>query len=109
MNKITNLNELSKLIEASPITLCFFTSANFWGSNDLLCKAANMIKKYPLVTFVYIDIDTSPEIGAAYSVFICPTILIFTLGKESIRESKFILLNQLEKNLERYIYLLSKK
>ena len=66
-----------------------------------------MLLNYPEVSSVYIDLDESPEIGAAYSVCICPTILLFTFGKESIRESKFIILSNLEKNINRYLDLLS--
>lgn len=107
MDKLTTSDELNNLINTAPILLCFFTSKNFWGSNHLLCKAASMMLKYPNVTSVYIDIDESPKIGAEHSVFICPTILLFTFGKESIRESKFIILNDLEEKIKRYLLLLS--
>lgn len=65
-----------------------------------------MFSKYPLAKSIYIDIDENPELCADYSVFIAPTILIFTLGKEALRESKFIILNEIEKNIIRYINLI---
>lgn len=105
--KITrNLNELNTLIERSPILLCFFTSKNFWGNDHLLCKVDKLLLNYPNIDSVYISLDISPEIGAAHSVFISPTILVFILGKESIRESKFIILNELKTKIERYLKLL---
>lgn len=56
--------------------------------------------------YVYIDIDDTPELCGPYSVFIAPTILIFTLGKEALRESKFIVLNELEAKINRYCKLI---
>lgn len=107
MKKILSADTLNNIIESTPLVLCFFNSNKFWGSSDLLCKAEKMLLKYPEVSSVYVDLDESPEIGAAYSIFICPTILLFTEGKESIRESKFIVLSELEKNINRYSFLLS--
>ena len=66
-----------------------------------------MLLNYPTIKSVYIDLDECPEIGAAHSVFICPTILLFTLGKESLRESRFIILDELESKIVRYLNLLS--
>ena len=106
MKKINSKTELINVIESSDLVLCFITGKNFWGSFDLLRKANNMIAKYPLAKAVYIDIDESPELCADYSVFIAPTILIFTLGKEALRESKFIILDEIEKHIIRYINLI---
>lgn len=65
-----------------------------------------MLSNYPDVKNVYIDMDDTPELCGPYSVFIAPTILLFTLGKESLRESKFIVLNELEAKMNRYCKLI---
>lgn len=64
------------------------------------------MKIYSQVEFAYIDIDQCPEVGSAYSVFICPTIIVFIEGKETIRESKFIFLSDIEEKLTRYLELI---
>lgn len=65
-----------------------------------------MLSNYPSVKNVYIDMDDTPELCGQYSVFIAPTILLFTIGKESLRESKFIVLNELESKISRYCKLI---
>lgn len=106
MKKATSKDELQNLVTSSDLLLCFFTGKNFWGSFDLLCKVANMLSKYPIVKAIYLDIDETPQLSADYSVFIAPTVLVFTMGQESIRESKFIVLDELESSITRYIELM---
>jgi len=65
-----------------------------------------MLSSYPKVKSIKIDIDESPSLCAEFLVFIAPTILIFAQGKETLRESRFIVLNELEKNLNRYYNLI---
>ncbi len=65
-----------------------------------------MLSKYPAVKSVYLDIGESPQLSAEYSVFIAPTVLVFTMGQESIRESKFIVLDELESSINRYLELM---
>lgn len=65
-----------------------------------------MLSGYPKVKSVKIDINHSPSLCAEFSVFISPTILLFTQGKETLRESRFIVLNELEKNINRYYNLI---
>jgi len=65
-----------------------------------------MLSSYPNVKSIKIDINESPSLGAEYSVFIAPTILVFTYGKETLRESKFIVLDKLEEQINRYYNLI---
>lgn len=106
MNNLNSKEDLLKLIDTSDLLLCFFTGRCFWGSDDLLGKVENMLSNYPNVKSIKIDIDESPFLCAELSVFIAPTILIFAQGKETLRESRFIVLNELDKNLDRYYNLI---
>lgn len=102
MNQITYKNYLLQLINSSDLLLCFFSSSNFWGSEDLLRKVDYLLLNYPKVRKAYIRIEDSPEICGEFSVFIAPTILIFVQGNEALRKSKFIFLNEIEAFIERY-------
>lgn len=108
MNEFNSKEELLKLINTSDLLLCFFTGKCFWGSEDLLCKVDNVLSKYPKINSIRIDIDESPSLCAEFSVFIAPTVLLFAQGKETLRESRFIPLNALEKNINRYYNLIFK-
>lgn len=65
-----------------------------------------MLSNYPKVKSIKINIDESPSLCAEFSVFISPTILLFTQGKETLRESRFIIINELDKNINRYYNLM---
>ncbi|MEW8994051.1 thioredoxin family protein [Clostridium sp.] len=65
-----------------------------------------MLSNYPKVKSIKINIDESPSLCAEFSVFIAPTILLFTQGKETLRESRFIVINELDKNINRYYNLM---
>lgn len=106
MNNLDSKENFLKLINTSELLLCFFTGKCFWGSDALFCKVDNMLSSYPKVKSIKIDIDESPSLCAELSVFIAPTILIFAQGKETLRESRFIVLNELQKNLNRYYNLI---
>lgn len=106
MNSLNSKEDLLKLIDTSDLLLCFFTGRCFWGSDDLLGKVDNMLSNYPKVKSIKINIDESPSLCAEFSVFIAPTILLFTQGKETLRESRFIVINELDKNINRYYNLM---
>jgi len=106
MNSLDSKEDLLKLIDTSDLLLCFFTGRCFWGSDDLLGKVDNMLSNYPKVKSIKINIDESPSLCAEFSIFIAPTILLFTQGKETLRESRFIVINELDKNINRYYNLM---
>lgn len=54
----------------------------------------------------YIDYEKNREISSEYSILTIPIILLFIDGKEYIRESKYIKINEFEENIQRYINLL---
>ena len=106
MNSLNSKENFLKLINTSELLLCFFTGKCFWGSDNLLGKVDNMLSNYPKVKSIKINIDESPSLCAEFSVFIAPTILLFTQGKETLRESRFIVINELDKNINRYYSLI---
>lgn len=102
MNTYTSFEKLENLINSSNLTICFFSSKRYWGSEDLLRKVDKLLFPLNKLEKVHIDLDNNPEIAANFSVFIAPTIIVFTYGKESIRESKFISIDELYSKIERY-------
>jgi len=65
-----------------------------------------LLTNYPKVKSIKISIDEFPSLRAEFSVFTAPTILLFTQGKETLRESRFIVINELDKNINRYYSLI---
>ena len=57
--------------------------------------------KFPQVKFAYANVTESKELAAQQSIFTVPTILFFFEGKEYIRKSRFVNLEDLAREIKR--------
>ena len=57
---------------------------------------------FPKINFCYVDLNKAKEISGQLSVFSVPTILVYFEGKETIRVSRNVHLEELYKQIERY-------
>jgi len=66
-------------------------------------KVIDMIEKdFPQMHFSYIDLNVAKEISGQLSVFSVPTILVYFEGKETIRVSRSVHLEELRRQIDRY-------
>ncbi len=66
-------------------------------------KVIEMIDSdFPEVNFCYVDLNEAKEISGQLSVFSVPTILVYFEGKETIRASRNMHLEELREQIERY-------
>jgi len=65
--------------------------------------------EFPKISFAYVNVSDAKKLAAQNSVFTAPTIVFFFDGKESLRKSRNINLNESKKELERpYSFLFEK-
>lgn len=81
----------------------------FYFSNDT-CNVCKVLKpkiyemlqdNYSEIPFYYVDISLTPEISAQNSVFTIPTLIVFFDGKETIRKSRHIGVDELKDSIKR--------
>ncbi len=66
-------------------------------------KVIEMIESdFPEMKYCYVDLNESKEILGQLSVFSVPTILVYFEGKETIRASRNVHLEELREQIERY-------
>jgi len=65
-----------------------------------------LVSEFPEMKFAYINCDKAKELAAQNNVFTVPTILFLFEGKEFIRKSRNINLNNLTQELKRPYHLL---
>ena len=66
-------------------------------------KVIEMLKDvFPKIHFCYVDLSEAKEIRGQLSVFSVPTILVYFEGKETIRTSRNVHLEELREQIERY-------
>lgn len=104
---INSFAEFQKFTEENP-AVCFYLSTPQCNVCKVLKpKVIELLKSdFPEIKFIYIDLNESKEIAGQLSVFAVPTILIYFDGKEIIRASRNISIEQLSEQIERYYKLM---
>lgn len=106
-NTIKTHDELIKLTEKFP-AVCFYLSTPQCNVCKVLKpKVIELIENdFTQLKFYYVDLNGAKEIAGQLSVFAVPTILIFFNGKEIIRTSRNIYIEQLKEQIKRYYQLI---
>ena len=99
---------IEKLIKDNEMLLVYFGSESCGVCSALKPKVEEILKSYPRVKSVEIDVDKSVRAAAAYNVFTIPVILVFINGKESIREARHISIQDMDHRIARYYNMLFK-
>lgn len=104
---IVNSNKIIRdLIDENEMLLIYFGSSTCGVCTDLKPKVKEVIKKYPKVESVQVDVEKSIKISADYNIFTIPAILVFIEGKEVIREARYIGIQDIDSRISRYYDLL---
>lgn len=99
-----------ELIEESIISndmvLIYFGSKTCGVCVDMKPKVEEMLKEYPKIQSIYVDVEKSHKIAVSYNFFTIPGIIVFVEGKETIREARNISILDLNNRISRYYNLL---
>lgn len=90
-------------IEKHPALLVYFTSPQCVACKSLRPKVEQMAKlHFPEMKYLLVDASQSPSMTSEASVYSAPTLIVYFEGKEYIRESKYISVEQLKEKIGRY-------
>lgn len=99
---IASLEEFDRLREEEPALLAYFSTDACNVCKLLKPKTEDLLRAaFTEMKAVYIQSDILPEIAGQHRVFATPTILIFFHGRETIRKSRHISLDELRREIER--------
>ncbi len=99
---IDTLEEYKQITTQQEAVLFYYSSISCGVAEALAPKIKKLIKeKFPKISYYQINLPFSKKICAAHSVFVEPTILVYFNGKESIRKSRNINTQDLEKSIAR--------
>jgi thioredoxin-like negative regulator of GroEL len=101
MENIESLDEARELIESNPMTLLYLSRPDCGVCTALKPKVEKMLQEYPGVRAGYVDLDALPEAAGEFSIFTIPGILVFVNGKESVREARYVSMDELESKIAR--------
>lgn len=107
MNNAVTLEKINEYLRTHKIVLTYFSTDDCNVCKVLKPKVKELIEcEFPLINFLYINIDESKETAAQYSIFTVPTIILFIEGKEYIRKSRFINLEEFKNEIDRFYSLI---
>ncbi|SUY46778.1 thiol-disulfide isomerase and thioredoxin [Clostridium putrefaciens] len=101
MVKLNSLQEIEEYIKSNDISFLYFGNETCGVCTALLPKIIEILKRYPNIKMAYIEIDDVKLAMERYSIFTIPVILLYVEGKETIREARFISVNDVEEKLKR--------
>lgn len=101
--KITNsYEEINELINNNDMALLYFSGENCGVCNVIKSKVEDMLIKYPNIKSLEIKTENFREIAGQYNIFTIPGIIVYVQKKETIREARYISLDELECKIQRY-------
>lgn len=103
---IDSIELIDKAIKDNKILLIYFGNTTWGVCIDLKPKVLALLKKYPGVEFIYVDVDKSHKLAVHYNIFTIPGILLYVDGKESIREARHISISDFDSKINRYYNML---
>ncbi len=107
MLQINDFNQYQDIINSSDAVLFYFSHERCNVCKVLKPKIVELIEhEFPKIKIFYCDTVKTPEIAAQNSIFAVPTILVYFAGRESLRKSRNIGLDELKRELERHYKLI---
>ena len=101
-SEIKTFDEFQNLKENEKALLGYFSTDACNVCKVLKPKVAELIqKKFPRIKLAYIKSDKNPEVAGQHQVFAAPTIIIFFDGRENIRRSRNIGIDELQREIDR--------
>lgn len=104
--KIESPRSIDEFLNISKINtaVCFYLSTPECNVCKVLkTKVVEMIENdLPEIKYCYVDLNEAKEISGQLSIFSVPTILVYFEGKETIRVSRNVHLEELREQIERY-------
>jgi len=100
--EIQSFEEFLKLKEEETALLAYFSTEACNVCKVLKPKVAELIQtEFPEIKLIYVKSDKLAEVAAQNQVFAAPTLIIYFEGREYIRKSRNIGINELQKEIQR--------
>ncbi|MDR0267577.1 thioredoxin family protein [Paenibacillus sp.] len=99
MHPYHSLEQIKDQLRARPLFLLLIKTDQCGVCDSVLNKLERFLPDFPDVHGGYVRMEDAPEISGEYLVFTAPTLLMFAEGKEVFRQSRFILMGDVEKNV----------
>ena len=97
-----NMEEIQNLIQEEKMVVGYLTSKNCNMCKDLFPKIEKMAEGFEHLKGFRVESEDVPQIASVFHTFMVPTIILFVEGKETIRRTRTISVQELAAIIERY-------
>ncbi len=102
IQQINSIESAKATVNNNTGVLLFFSTTKCSLGEALEPKVYKLLQeKFPKISFYFIDINFSPDVAAHFNVFVEPTLLVYFEGKETIRKSRTIGIDELSEKISR--------
>ncbi len=99
---LDNKEQLDKILKENLGVLLYFSKVTCNVGGALEPKIIELLEnEYPKIPFYFVDMNKTPDIAAAYTVFVEPTVIVVFDGKETIRKSRIFSIAELSDAIKR--------
>ncbi|URZ07871.1 thioredoxin family protein [Clostridium felsineum] len=102
MSKRYLKEEVEELINSNEMSLIYFESDTCGVCKVIKPGVNEILKEYPNIKSLFINVEGNIKLAASYNVFTLPAVIVFVNGKEAIRQARYINLDEIESNIDRY-------
>lgn len=106
MQDLESIETIDSFINSGDMRMLYLSRPACGVCKALIPKIEEMLKDFPELLPGYVDLDKIPEAAGKFSVFTIPGILVFIQGKETIRKARYVSVDQLAGEIDRYHSLL---
>jgi len=106
MITLDSMKEIHSFIASGNMRLLYLSRPECGVCKALIPKIKDMLSGFPGIEAGYVDLGDIPEAAGTFSIFTIPGILVYTQGKEAIRKARYVSVDQLADEMNRYYKLL---
>lgn len=96
------LEEIKDFINSGRMRIVYLSRPSCGVCTAIKAKILHIIEKYPELEGTYVNMDIIPESAGEFSIFTIPGILLYIDGKETIREARYISIEDFEAKIDRF-------
>jgi thiol-disulfide isomerase/thioredoxin len=93
---------IDEILKENDFVLFYFSTPECNVCKHLKPKIEDLIKKYEKINSYYVNLHEHNELSGRFSVFSIPAIILFINGSETIREGRYISLDDFDNKVSRY-------
>lgn len=106
MLAIDNPNSLDHLIQRTDIVVMLMSDMSCNVCLAIYPELEAMSQRFSDVIFASADVSSMQNLVGQYMIFLYPTIIVFVMGKETVRFERLFSLKDVESSINRYNKLL---